>query len=92
MFFPTVGLFKYVTIVINCVSEARYGGIGVNGEFNRCAEYEQVIVGPTTQSFASLANGGPNYVDIELCRNHLDGDPVQAAGDLRIEFDFAHRP
>ncbi|MBW1904898.1 MAG: DUF3604 domain-containing protein [Deltaproteobacteria bacterium] len=57
----------FVTIVINCITDARYGGIGVGGEFNQCAEYSQIIVSPTTQS----TGGDP--VDVQVWCYDPDG-------------------
>jgi hypothetical protein len=57
----------FVTIVINCITDARYGGIGGGGEFNQCAEYSQIIVSPTTQS----TGGDP--VDVQVWCYDPDG-------------------
>jgi hypothetical protein len=57
----------FVTIIINCITDARYGGIGVEGEFNQCAEYSQIVVSPTTQS----TGGDP--VDVQVWCYDPDG-------------------
>ena len=65
----------FVTIIINCITDARYGGIGVSGEFNQCSEYSQIIVSPTTQS----TGGDP--VDVQIWCYDPDGgidDPLAA--------------
>jgi hypothetical protein len=57
----------FVTIIINCITDARYGGIGVAGEFNQCAEYNQITVSPTTQ-----APG--NDIDVDIWCYDPDGN------------------
>jgi hypothetical protein len=57
----------FVTIILSCVTDARYGGIGVTGEFNQCSEYSQIIVSPTTQS----TGGDP--VDVQIWCYDPDG-------------------
>jgi len=57
----------FVTIVINCITDARYGGIGVSGEFNQCSEYSQIIVSPTT------ASSGGDPVDVQVWCYDPDG-------------------
>ncbi|MBW2159899.1 MAG: hypothetical protein JRH14_08015, partial [Deltaproteobacteria bacterium] len=57
----------FVTIIINCITDARYGGIGVEGEFNQCSEYSQIIVSPTTQST------GGDAVDVQIWCYDPDG-------------------
>ncbi len=58
-----------VSIVLNCITEARYGGVRVDGTFNQCAEYRQVLVSPLVQSSG-------NDIDVELWAYDPDGDPV----------------
>jgi hypothetical protein len=65
----------FVTVIINCITDARYGGIGVDGEFNQCSEYSQIIVSPTTQST------GGEAVDVQIWCYDPDGsidDPLAA--------------
>ena len=57
----------FVTIVINCITEARYGGIGTTGEFNQCMEYSQITVSPTTQSVG-------NDIDVDIWCYDPDSD------------------
>ena len=57
----------FVTIIINCITDARYGGIGVSGEFNQCSEYSQIIVSPTT------ASSGGDPVDVQIWCYDPDG-------------------
>jgi len=63
------------TIIVNCTSEARYGGIGINGEFNRCGEFEQIIVSPTSQTEGF-------DVDVAVECHDPDGDSMLA--DIRF--------
>jgi cysteine-rich repeat protein len=61
----------FVTIVINCITEARYGGIGATGEFNQCMEYSQITVSPTTQSVG-------NDIDVDIWCYDPDSDDGHA--------------
>ena len=65
----------FVDIRVSCVADTRHGGIGVDAEFNQCAEYEQIVVSPTSVSIPN-----PGEVDI-WCRD-LDEDDMLAAVQL----------
>ena len=67
----------FVTIVVNCITDARYGSIGVNGEFNQCLEYSQIIASPTTQSAGSDVN-------VDIWCYDPDGDQTGLAAILFV--------
>jgi hypothetical protein len=61
---PTNG---QLSITLNCITAARYGGLRVDGTFNRCMEYQQILVKPVTQSVG-------NDIGVEIWCADPDGD------------------
>jgi len=58
---------KFIQIPVSCITAARYGGVGVDGRFNRCMEYQQIIVSPLDQL-------SQNWVDVDIWCYDPDGD------------------
>jgi len=62
-----------LSITLNCITAARYGGLRVDGTFNRCMEFQQIIVSPLT------AEVGPGVITTDIWCYDADGDDGTAS-------------